>query len=311
MIKKKIFGDTLKEQLLASANDRLYKLLLRRENVRGTMIKATKMINEMRSNHDLGIIETLVLGHAYIACGLLSADLKGSERIGIHIECSGPIKGLNVESNAYNEVRGYLKNVPIPVDKPLNDLNLSPFFGAGFLTVTRNIEDSKTPFSGTVILKYGNIAEDMVYYYSTSEQIPTSFILSIHFDRDGNVTGAGGLFLQALPGADEKIILSLEKIVKKFPSIGAAFSSGITPVEILEKEFKDYSPEILENTRVEFMCHCQNERMLQYLTALPDKDITDIIENGPFPVEIRCHNCNSLYHFEKNDIEEIYRKKVH
>lgn len=310
MIKKKKFGDTIKEQHIASANDRLYKFILRDGNVRGVILKATRMVNEMRANHELGIIETIVLGHAYIACGLLSANIKGSDKTGIQIECSGPIKGLNVESNAFNEVRGYLKNVPIPVDKPLDDLNLSPFFGAGFLTVTKNIEDSKMPFSGTVMLRHGNIAEDMAYYFTTSEQIPTSFVLSIYFDKDGNATGAGGMFLQALPGADEGIILSLEKTIKNFPSLGAAFSTGKTPVEILEETFKDYSPEFLADTRVEFMCHCKKERMLQYLAALPQHDIEDIIENGPFPVEIRCHNCNTMYLFEKEEIEEI-KKRVH
>ncbi len=105
MIKKKIFGNTLKEQLIASANDRLYRFLLSGGDVAGVILKATRMVNEMRSNHELGIIETLVLGHAYMACGLMSANLKGNDRISIQVECSGPIKGFTAESNAYNEVR--------------------------------------------------------------------------------------------------------------------------------------------------------------------------------------------------------------
>ena len=311
MIKKKIFGETLKDQLVAGAKDRLHNFIMRDANVLGVILNGTKMVNEMRANHELGIIESLVLGHAYLACTLLSANLKKNERISIQIECSGPIKGFNVEANSYNEVRGYLKNVPIPVDKPLENFNLSPFFGAGFLTVTKYIEKSKTPVSGKVILKYGSIAKDMAYYFLTSEQIPTSFNLSVQFDQAGNVIGAGGMFLQAMPGADNNTMLSLEKKVSDFPSLGSAFSAGKTPVELIGENFKDYSPVFLSDTRVDFFCRCNKGLMLQYLSMLPEKDTCEIIENGPFPVELRCHNCNTKYYFEKEEIEQIKKKTLH
>jgi molecular chaperone Hsp33 len=311
MIKKKIFGETLKEQLIASANDRLYNFLIHDGNVRGVILNGTKMVNEMRASHELGILETLVLGHAYLAGALLSAHLKSNERIAIQIECSGPIKGLNIEANAYNEVRGYLKNVPIPVGKPLENFNLSPFFGAGFLTVTKYVENTNTPFTGKVILQYGSIAKDLAYYFLTSEQLPTSFNLSIQFDTSGIVTGAGGMFLQAMPGADDATVLSLEKKVSDFPSLGSAFSTGKKPVELINETFREYCPSFQTDTRIDFYCSCKKEIMLHYLSILPEKDINEIIENGPFPVEIRCHNCNTKYYFEKEEIEQIQKKIVH
>jgi molecular chaperone Hsp33 len=311
MIKKKIFGNTLKEQLEASTNDRLHKFLMAGDKVRGVILNGTRMVNEMRSNHELGLLETVVLGRAYLAAALISADLSGNDRISIKVECSGPIKGFNVEANALNEIRGYLKNTSIQVDEPLNDFNLSKFFGAGFLTVTKNLEDSKNPFSGSVILKYGNIAQDMAYYYATSEQIPTSFNLSVHFDREGNVIGAGGMLIQAMPGADDKVMSSLEKIVNNFPVIGSALSVGKTPVNLVEEEFRDYSPVFVSNTRIEFFCRCKKEHMLQYLSALPKDEMNDIIKNGPFPVEIICFNCNTKYYFEKDELEQIQKRIVH
>jgi len=45
--------------------------------------------------------------------------------------------------------------------------------------------------------------------------------------------------------------------------------------------------------------------MLAYLAALPEKERNDIIEKGPFPIEIRCHNCNTLYKFSKYDIGNL------
>ena len=128
MIKKMPYGENLKEQLLANARDKLHRFLLLEGTVRGAIVHGTRMVNEMRANHELGILETLVLGHGYLAGALMCADLKGDERITLQIGCSGPIKGLLVEANAFGEVRGYLKNVPIPIEKPLEDFNLAPFF---------------------------------------------------------------------------------------------------------------------------------------------------------------------------------------
>ena len=118
MQKKQPYGDTLKDKLLASAKDRLHKFLLADGAIRGAIMNGTRMVNEMRTNHELGILETLVLGRAYLGAGLMAADLKSDDRISIKFDCSGPIKGLVVEANAFGEVRGFLKQVPIPLNKP-------------------------------------------------------------------------------------------------------------------------------------------------------------------------------------------------
>jgi molecular chaperone Hsp33 len=309
MIKKKPYGDTLKEKLLASAKDRLHNFLLADGAIRGVIMNGTRMVNEMRANHGLGILETLVLGRAYIGAGLMSADLKSNDRVSIKFDCSGPIKGLVVDANAFGEVRGYLKQVPIPLDKPMESFDLSPFFGAGFLSVTKYLEDAKQPFTGQVMLKHGNIAKDLANYYLTSEQLPTAFNLSIKFDKEGQVTGAGGLFLQAMPRADDDLTASLEERVTCLPSLGEVFTADSDPETLVNEAFKDYSPRFIANHRIEFMCHCNRERVRSLLTLLPIDELRDIRDNGPFPLEMCCHYCNTPYHFRPEDIQEIYGKR--
>jgi len=309
MQKKKPYGDTLKEQLLAGARDRLYNFLLSDGAVRGAIMNGTRMVNEMRANHELGILETLVLGRAYLGAGLMSASLKSNDRITLKIDCSGPIKGLVVEANAFGEVRGFLKNVTIPITKPMVDFNLSPFFSAGFLSVTKHLEDAKQPFIGKVMLKYGNIAQDLANYYLTSEQIPSAFNLSIKFDKEGRVTGAGGLFLQAMPQADDELIVGMEKRVTDLASLGKVFSNDENPENLIAEVFGKYSPRFLANRRIEFMCHCNQERIRNLLTLLPIEELKDIRDNGPFPLELRCHFCNTDYHFAQKDIRKIYGQR--
>jgi molecular chaperone Hsp33 len=306
MEKKKPYGNTLKEQYLAGARDRIATFLLAAGEVRGALLNGTRMVNEMRANHDLGILETLVLGRAYLGIALMAAGLKGNDRVAMLINCSGPIKGLSVEANAFGEVRGYLKRVPIPIDKPLDDFDLSRFFGAGLLSVTKTLEDAKQPFTGQVELRYGNIARDLAHYYLTSEQIHTALNLSIKFDKNGEVTGAGGLFLQAMPHAGDRLVAELEALVLNFPSLGEVFSGDPTPEAVAGSVFETYSPAILSDRRVEFMCHCSRERLRSLLTMLPINDLKDLRDNGPFPIEVRCHNCNTAYTFSREEMEEIY-----
>ena len=306
MIKKKIGDESLKERLLASAKDRMYNFLLADGAVRGAILNGTRMINEMRANHELGILETLVLGRAYLGAGLMSANLKGADSTSFKIECSGPIKGLTVEANAFGEVRGFLKNVPIPIDKPMQNFDLAPFFGAGFLSVIRYLEDAKQPFTGKVALKYGNIAQDLANYYLTSEQLPTAFNLSIKYDRSGEATGAGGLFMQAMPGADDALTAELEELVLKFPSMGEVFANEQEPAALIRDVFQKYDPRFLADRRVEFMCHCSPQRLRRILAMLPQDELQDIRDNGPFPLEMRCHYCNTLYHFTEKEIQEVY-----
>jgi molecular chaperone Hsp33 len=310
MIKKSFKGETLKERLLASAKDRICNFLLANGAVRGAILHGTRMVNEMRANHELGILETLVLGRAYLGAGLMTANLKGTDAISLKIDCSGPIRGLTVEANAFGEVRGFLKRVPIPIDKPMVDFNLSLFFGAGFLSVTRMIEDAKQPFTGKIALEYGNIAQDLANYFLKSEQIPTAFNLSIKYDKSGEVTGAGGLFLQAMPGADDALAAELEALVIEFPSLGEVFSEGQEPEGLIKAVFKKYTPRFLANQRVEFMCHCSPERLHNVLMMLPVDELKDIRDNGPFPLEMRCRYCNTLYHFGREEIQKIYSQRL-
>jgi molecular chaperone Hsp33 len=305
MKKVKLYGNTLKEQLIASRRDRLYSYLLADETIRCVVLNATRMVNEMRWNHGLGVLETLALAHAYMGIALMSSSLKGNDRIGMQIECSGPIKGLSVEANAYGEVRGYLKQVPIPLTEPVQSFNLSPFFGAGFLSVTKFLEDSKQPFIGKVMLEHGTVAKDLALYHLMSEQIATAFSLSVKFDRDGEVIGAGGMMFQALPGADDKLLEELEQLIGSLPSIGKAVIDPDFPQQWVSKHFEELDPRELDQRGVEFMCHCSHKRIRHMLLMLKPEDLDEMAHNGPFPIQVRCHYCNTSYDFDQQQMKAI------
>jgi len=305
MIKKDIFEHDVKAQFQASAKERLYRFLMADDQIKGVVVHATRMVKEMQANHDLGPLETLVLGQAYIAAALMSAPLKGRDRVAMKIQCSGPIKGLDVEANALGEIRGYLKANPIEIENPEKIKWLSTLYGAGFLSVSRYIEDTNRPYTGHIALVHGAIAEDLAEYFLTSEQTPSGFILSVAFDENENVTGAGGIFLQALPGAQPDNVARSENLIRNINALGNCFAQNQTPESIIETGFADLSPRFLGSSRVEFYCPCTKERMGDYLKNLPKEECADILANGPFPLELRCHHCNSVYRFSQKELTGV------
>jgi molecular chaperone Hsp33 len=309
MEKKDIPGEDLKERLRAAAKDRLHRFFLSDGHIRGALVHATRLVKEMRANHQLGLLETLILGHAYMGGLLMASSLKGKDRVALKIDCSGPVGGLVVEANAYGEVRGYLRKVPIPVEKPLENFDLSPFFGAGFISVTRYLHDAKQPFTGQVALEYGNIAQDLAHYYLTSEQIPTAFNLSVKFSPEGEIAGAGGLFLQVMPDATETTTKTLEKIVYDMPSLGEVCADGEDIDRFLQMHFATLNPVLLDQPRVEFFCRCRPEGVARMLRMLPVAELKDICDNGPFPVELRCHHCNTVYAYTREEVQVFYRER--
>lgn len=309
MDKKLLPGEDLKQRLKAAARDRMHRFLLSDGWIRGALVHGTHLVQEMRANHELGLLETLILGHGYLGGLLVASSLKGKDRVALQIDCSGPVGGLVVEANAIGEVRGYLRKTPIPLEKPLEDFDVSSFFGAGLLSLTRYLEDAKRPFTGRVALKYGNIAQDLAHYYLTSEQIPTAFNLSIKFTSTGEVAGAGGLFLQVMPGAPDASAAALEKIVYGLPSLGDVCAGREDLDRFLQRQFGALDPILLDQPRVDFFCTCRRKEVGRLLGSLPAEELSDICDKGPFPVELRCHHCNTTYRFDRAEVQAMYRER--
>jgi molecular chaperone Hsp33 len=287
------------------AADGMDIFLLDGGNYRGALLGGTRMVNQMRANHQLGIMETLILGHAYLAAGLLTSLIKGNDRISLSIDCDGPIGGVAVDANARGEIRGYVKNPDLTIAAPLDSFDTAPFIGEGTLTVTRHLEMAKRPVSGHTRLHHGTIAHDLAHYFVASEQKPTALSLSVQFDHDGRVSGAAALFVQSLPESDQSAAPEIDRLVQGLPSLGTLVAGGDTPSHIVHTYLGAFSPDIIGTRSVEFACGCSSERFADYLASLPPAELADIAENGPFPVKVTCHNCNSTYMYKREEIEEL------
>lgn len=305
MIITEISKAELIQHLASLPDDGREVFLLHDGQVRLTAIAATTLINQMRANHDLGLLETYVLGQAYLSAGILASTVKERDRVQLNIECGGPIAGVYTEAWANGAVRGYLKHNPIPLEKPLESLDLNELYGPGFLTITRILEGRKQPFSGQVMMQYGDLAKDLAFYFSQSEQTPTLIILSIHFDQQGNVDGSGAIFIQAMPGCDEETLAQLEDLSATLPSLGSSLASGESVKHFVEAHYAPFGVQYLERQEVTFSCPCSRGQYETYLAQLDEAEQDDILAHGPFPLELVCLNCNTHYHWSEDELKAL------
>jgi molecular chaperone Hsp33 len=289
-----IAGDGMDTYLLADGTYRL------------SFVHGTELVNRMRANHHLGPGGTVVLGQAYLLALLAAGTLKNEEKIGLSVECSGAVQGLSVDADAQGNVRGYLKSGEFDLSRTADPADL---FGEGTLTMFRYAESLRHPSQGQTRLRHGTLAENVAGYYAESEQIATFLDINIHFDegREGQeVSGAAGIIIQALPEADLAMLDRLAGSLEPVRPLGKRFAAGNTAVQIVRDHLYRWSPRLIATRSAEFFCSCNKERFGRFLSALPREEQDDILENGPIPLHTTCHNCNTTYTFQREELDELF-----
>lgn len=304
MIKKKINDKTLLKQLNNIQADGKNIFLLEDNKIRATIINGTEMVNQMSVSHELGFVESYILGEAFIANALLASTVKGNDRVQITVECGGPVGGIYTEAWACGAVRGYLKNNKLNVKEEF-PVDTDLLYGPGFLTITKLIEGNKSPFTGQVMLQKGNLAEDLGIYFKESEQTPSIFIIDFKIDDEKRIIGCGGIFLQSLPGCDDETFKTLEAKCKELPSLALYISEGKDPKDYINEQFEGSLH--LSHSIIGFSCPCDRQNFAQHLKNLPIKEKNELISNGPFPLELICSNCNSKYYFSEEELKVLLK----
>lgn len=290
------------ERLAKLPADGITVFTLEGDTIRGALVNGTAMVSLMRAAHGLGILETLVLGKAFLAASLLSVTLKGQDKLSLRAEGSGPAKGFVVDCDSAGNVRGRLFVPAIELDGSPDSLDTGPLVGSGFLSLARFPEGKSEAVTGTAAMKSGRLAEDLAYFYHTSEQTRTSFSLGVHFSKDGGVDGAGGLFLQALPGASEEALDRVERLVYSIPALGETFATGAGRMDVALRSFPFFDLNLHGDKPTRFFCSCNKGRISNFVSALAQPELDDIAQNGPFPLEVSCHNCGSRYAFSQKEL---------
>ena len=265
------------------------------------------LVEEARKHHDTSPVATAALGRLLTAGAMMGTMCKNdSDVITIQIKCSGPIGGLVVTADAKANVKGYVynKDVMLPPSKA-GKLDVGKALDLGVLTVIKDL-GLKEPYSGQTHLVSGEIAEDLTYYFATSEQIPTSVALGVLMNKDNTVRQAGGFIIQMMPFAEEEVIAALEDRLKDFSSVTTHLDAGETAEDMMKKLFEGFDMEVEDRIPTQFYCNCSKERVSKAVISVGKKDLQEMIDEGK-PIEVNCHFCNSHYTFTVEEMKEMLK----
>lgn len=288
-------------------SDYIVRATAANSQIRAFAITSRELVEEARTRHNTSPVMTAALGRLLSGGAMMGAMMKGEkDLLTLQIKCGGPAKGLTVTADAKGSVKGYVEvpDVMLPPNSQ-GKLDVGGALDLGILNVIKDM-GMKEPYVGQVALQTGEIAEDLTYYFATSEQIPSAVGLGVLMNKDNTVKQAGGFILQLLPFTSEEIIGKLEEKIKTIDSVTEMLEKGYTPERILEEILGDLGLEITDTMPVEFSCNCSKERITKALISIGKKDLQEMIDDGK-PIEVNCHFCNTNYTFEVDELKEMIK----
>lgn len=273
--------------------------------IRAFAITSHALVEEARSIHNLSPVITAALGRLLTAGAMMGSMLKGEQdALTLQIHCDGPVRGLAVTADANANVKGTAlePQVMLPPNA-LGKLDVGGAVGNGILSVIKDM-GLKEPYVGQTQLQTGEIAEDLTYYFATSEQVPSAVGLGVLMEKDNTVKQAGGFIIQLMPFAEDETINALEEKLKIMDSVTNILDAGNTPEQLLELLLGDLGLEINDTIPAQYYCDCSRERVERAIISIGKKDIQEMIDDGK-QVEVRCQFCDKLYNFEINELERM------
>ena len=289
-------------------NDYIIRATAANDQIRAFAAVTTEMVETAREHHNTSPVATAALGRLLTAGAMMGSMMKGEKDVlTLQIKAGGPLQGITVTADSQGNVKGYVGNpdVCIPANSK-GKLDVAGAVGPGFLTVIKDM-GLKEPYSGQVMLQTCEIAEDLTYYFATSEQVPSAVGLGVLMNKNNTVRQAGGFIVQLMPFAEEEVISRLEQNVQKINSVTNLLEEGHTPESLLEKVLEGFDVQINEKMDTRFRCNCSKERVAKALISIGRKELNEMIQEGK-SIEMNCHFCNTNYNFTVEELKEILRR---
>lgn len=275
--------------------------------IRAFAASTTELVEQARRHHNTSPVATAALGRLLTGGVMMGSMMKNpTDVLTLQVQCGGPIGGLTVTADSQGSVKGYVNNPDVMLPAKNGKLDVGGALGSGFLNVIKDM-GLKEPYSGQTILQTGEIAEDLTYYFATSEQVPSSVGLGVLMEKDNTVRCAGGFIVQVMPFIEDEVLDRLEKNIQNIQSVTAMLDNGHTPEEMLEQVLEGLNVEVVDTLPAQFSCNCSKKRIEKAIISIGKKDIQSMIDDGE-DIEVKCHFCNTAYNYTVDELKELLKK---
>lgn len=291
-------------------DDFISRILCNELNIRAYAALTHGISRELSELHGTTPFTTLAFARSITAAALLSATLKpGSDQnVRLKITGSGPVKEIHVQADARGSLRAFIANPIIDITDEAKKMSFGGLIGAGFLTVTKDL-GLKEPYQSVTPLRSNDIAEEIAYYLTYSEQIPSAIIISAKMNSQLELTASGGILIQVFPETDPAVIEKIEKrITGATHSLGDLLERGENIHAYLTEIFEGKPFSILQTVPLRHNCRCSRELLLSILKGFALEELEDMAHRDG-KAEIECSFCKKQYLFSADELHEIIQEK--
>lgn len=288
--------------------DHIVRATAANAQIRAFAAATKQLVETARTTHNTSPVASAALGRLLTGGVMMGAMLKSEDDLlTLQVSGDGPLKGMTVTADGKGNVKGYAiePQVMLPPN-PAGKLDVGGAVGNGYLRVIKDM-GLKEPYVGQTMLQSGEIAEDLTYYFATSEQVPSSVGLGVLMEKDNTVRQAGGFIIQLMPFAGDEIISKLEKNLAAFSTVTAVLDEGKTPEEMLMMLLEGLDPVITGEVPCGFHCNCDKKRVEKAIISIGKKDIEEMIAEGK-EIEVGCQFCNSSYRFSPKELKDMLKR---
>lgn len=287
-------------------NDYMAKAYAFDGKVRIYAVNTTQTVYEAQKSHGLWPTATAALGRFLTGSVIMGAMYNEGDKLTLRLQADGPLEGMVATTDAKGNVRGYVGNPQVFLQyNDTGKLNVAQAVGQGRLSITKDIRVRDT-FTSGVEIQSGEIAEDLAYYFTASEQIPSVVALGVKVNPDNTVEHAGGFILQRMPGCPEETLARIEQRIKEIPSVSEMFEAGSTPEEIIDT-ITEGDHRILHTMPVQYSCDCNRDRFERGLISLGEEELQKLLEEDGH-IETVCHFCKTTYDFNEDQIKTLIKE---
>ena len=279
------------------------------ETIKISAAITTDVVEEAAKIHKLSKTTSAALGRVLTAAAIIGSWQKNEkDSITLSINGDGPAGKIVATCKNDGYVKGYVTNpmADLPTREADGKIDVAGIVGEGNLTLVMDT-GMKKPYTGTVNLTTGEIAEDLAVYFLQSDQVPSAVGLGVLVDVDYSIKAAGGFIIQLMPDATEEQISKLEENLKGLPSVTSILDEYHDAEKLIEILMKDIDFKILEKREITYKCNCSREKVEDAIVSVGPREIEEILREDK-KAEVSCYFCDKVYDFDESDLERMLKK---
>jgi molecular chaperone Hsp33 len=242
----------------------------------------------LRASHALGETSAVLAAEALVANVLLSAYIKGDERILLEISGTQPRFSYSGEARSDGMVRGRFSPPDLTAFSRLEGRLIAIKWGL-----------KKELYRGLAEVDHDSMEGALQGYLDQSQQSPALVRLGASVRENQSLDFAAGLLVEMIPGTMEP---------EAFQEIaGPLMRSNLREVMVgfAMGQLLGGEMEFLEARDLIFKCRCSRERVERTLQALGHQEVLSLIDDPGF-AEVTCHFCNTSYRLEPKELRQLF-----